>query len=142
MEFETTKSGRHTIHSGTIEAREDSEIEEELRKFWTHVVGTYGDIGGVSHLRIEVWADSGRLICFAVGEDGTIRVGNTTSQVTINRLAEQWLAIEDLPEEKFDDASDKLDRRYADLSRVASRKVGCEYVTRYFDADSEDEIAE
>ncbi|XZE20903.1 hypothetical protein SH449x_000795 [Pirellulaceae bacterium SH449] len=139
MDFEFEKSGRHSIHSATISTCEESKIESELEEFWSKVAMCF-QAETVDHLRVELWADSGRLICFGVGEAGEQRVGECTVQVTINQFAQDWLQVEEASDDEFDIKAEQLNRRYIALSEQARSKRSLSTNVRYFDADSEDSV--
>lgn len=140
MERQTTTSGRNVLHSYAIDGEDLDEISRGLCEFWRSISETYRHFDEVEYLRVELWADSGRLICFASGADSGVRLGYTTCQAIIPRFAEEWLAIEELPDERFDAAADNLNQRFADLSKAASVDARCVFLIRYFNADSDDEI--
>ncbi|GAB5443389.1 MAG: hypothetical protein Fues2KO_37380 [Fuerstiella sp.] len=142
MERQTATSGRNVLHSYAIDGEDLDEISRGVCEFWRSISETYRRFDEVEYLRVELWADSGRLICFASGADSGVRLGHTTCQAIISRFAEEWLAVEELPDEQFDAAADNLNQRFADLSKSASVDAGCVFQIRYFDADSDDEIFE
>lgn len=139
MNFESEKSGRHSIHSATISTSEESRIETELQKFWTKVSMCF-QAEKVDYLRVELWADSGRLICFGVGMAGEQRVGECTVQVTINQFAQDWLEVEEASDDEFDLKAEQLYRRYIQLSEQARSRESLSTSVRYFDADSVDSV--
>ncbi len=136
MDFDTKNSGRHSIYSATINSSEASNIKSCLEGFWTKVAACF-DGERIDYLRVELWADSGRLICFGVGEAGEQRIGECTIQVTINQFAEDWLEVEESSDEEFDSKTDQLNRRYIAFSELARRRQAPAIPVKYFDTDSD-----
>jgi hypothetical protein len=108
--------------------------------FWTAVASELASVEQVAYLRVELWADSGRVLCFAINCNGRARAGNRTFQAIVPKMAEEWLQLEGLSDALFDAAIDELNSRYAGLLESARNLSECALRTRYFDADSEDEI--
>lgn len=133
------RSGIDEIYSASIDSNDLDEIAKDVSFFWSAVFSAFSG-SDVDYIRAELWADSGRVVCYGVGKLGEQRIGRKTFQVAINRLAQEWLEIEDLSDPEFEQISDDLNLQYVKVCEQVIRAIPSSAPVQFYDSDSNDRI--
>ncbi len=97
------------------------------------------------HLRVELWADSGRIIVFPSSITSSGRIEKAGCQVVFSTLLERYekLADSDLDDNAFKTALLEEEKSWIERFLVAARKVGLNGErVRFWDSEGEQPIRE
>jgi hypothetical protein len=136
--WEMTRSGRNVVWSASIPGSDIEPLQLEFMELWRHFASSLKDAGRMRFVRVEIWADSGRVVCFGVNESDH-RVANITYQILVEELKNQWdeLSARDLSDKAFQKDARKLMGKYVQAIQDAAYKSEPPAPIRYFDADAD-----
>jgi hypothetical protein len=136
--WEQSQSGRNIIWTTAIPSIGPDRLRQGFTEFWRHFAQSFEKAGAYDFVRVEIWADSGRVICFAVDDNGR-RVANITYQIVIADLKKRWdeLASDSIADDEFARAAQTLIQDCVRELDEAARSVKELPLIRYFDTDSD-----
>ena len=121
MEWDIYKSKNHSAYTGTAESGDSDEfLKKSFHELWDkfiHTVMPLNDEVNWNFIRIEFWADSGRIIIFPASFDSRRRIEKASCQIILPGLLNFWeeLADSDISDEEFDLVVTKRQAEYAQL---------------------------